>query len=320
MPYEQASFMGLAKFKFESVSQAASSLSRTCISSSGMAAYNVLWHSAWFLSSSEKLRSNWLGFLQCSTRAVASQKLASTITFLPIIDLGPSDESCIYSAQRTDPCVTFDQPLWLKGFDIIHAENLPVVCRLGGFYSLMSFLGSVGAIMKESGLEDLLSVVYTENSVMHLLSGKAVSRAIRGHLLVESSLISLLLEKIKEKTNNGFEELNEFYDSALDDNLDEESLHKLAKTLVYKKVTDSLATVKAELSDQSRTSQLWLLYMHIIYLMKAFIFVERKCNWELHLDVVSEMLNLFAATGHTNYAKNAHLYVQEMRKLPEKCP
>ena len=120
----------------------------------------------------------------------------------------------------------------------------------------MSFLGSVGAIMKGSGLEDLLSVVYTENSVMHLLSGKAVSRAIRGHLLVESSLISLLLEKIKEKTNNDFEELNEFYDSALDENLDEESLHKLAKTSVYKKVTDSLATVKVELSNESRTSQL----------------------------------------------------------------
>ena len=95
--YEQASFMGLAKFKSELVSQAASSLSRTCISSSGMATYNVLWHSAWFLSSSEKLRSNWLVFLQCSTSAVASQKLASTITFLQIIDLGPSDESCIYS-------------------------------------------------------------------------------------------------------------------------------------------------------------------------------------------------------------------------------
>ena len=174
----------------------------------------------------------------------------------------------------------------------------------------MSFLGSVGAIMKGSGLEDLLSAVYAENSVMHLLSGKAVSRAIQGHVLVESSLISLLLEMIKEKTYNDFGELNEFYDRARDGNLDEESLHKLAKTSVYKKVTDSLATVKVELSNESRTSQLWLLYMHIIYLLKAFIFVERKCNWELHLDVVSEMLNLFAATVYTNYAKNAHLYVQ----------
>ena len=97
---------------------------------------------------------------------------------------------------------------------------------------------------------------------MHMLSGKAVSRTIRGHLLVESSLMQLLLEMIKEKANIDLGELDEFYDRALDGNLDEESLHKLAETSVYKKVTDSLATVKAELSNQSRTSQLWLLYMH----------------------------------------------------------
>ena len=126
----------------------------------------------------------------------------------------------------------------------------------------MSFLGSVVAIVKGSGLEDLLSVVYAENSVMHMLSGKAVSRTIRGHLLVESSLMQLLLEMIKEKANIDLGELDEFYDRALDGNLDEESLHKLAETSVYKKVTDSLATVKTELSNQSRTSQLWLLYMH----------------------------------------------------------
>ena len=184
----------------------------------------------------------------------------------------------------------------------------------------MSFLGSVGVIMKGSGLEDLLSVVYAENSVMYMLSGKVVSRAIRRHLLVKSSLMSLLLEMIKEKANIDFGKLDEFYDRALDGNLDEKSLHKLSETSVYKKVTDGLATVKAELSDQSRTSQLWLLYMHYIHLMKAFIFAERQSKWELYLDVVSEMLDLFAATGHTNYAKSARLYVQEMRKLPETHP
>ena len=77
--------------------------------------------------------------------------------------------------------------------------------------------------MKGSGLEDLLSVVYVENSVMHMLSGKAVSTEIRGHLIVESSLMPLLLEMVKEKANIDLEELDEFYDTAVDGNLDEES-------------------------------------------------------------------------------------------------
>ena len=58
VPYQQASLMMFEKFNFESVSQAALYLSRTCISSSGMTTQKVLWHSAWFLSSSEKPCSN----------------------------------------------------------------------------------------------------------------------------------------------------------------------------------------------------------------------------------------------------------------------
>ena len=62
----------------------------------------------------------------------------STITFSPIIDLNPIDESCIYStlqfvteqAKRMRvhvPCVTFDQPLWLKACDIVEEAGLDIV-------------------------------------------------------------------------------------------------------------------------------------------------------------------------------------------------
>ncbi len=48
----------------------------------------------------------------------------------------------------------------------------------------MSFLGSIGHLMAGSGLQELLEIVYAANSVKHMLTGKAISRAIRGHLLV----------------------------------------------------------------------------------------------------------------------------------------
>jgi len=52
-------------------------------------------------------------------------------------------------------CITFDQPLWLKAVDICMSAGLDIVCRLGGFHLLMSFLGSVGHIMSGSGIEDI---------------------------------------------------------------------------------------------------------------------------------------------------------------------
>ena len=77
------------------------------------------------------------------------------IRMLPLIDLNPSDETCIYSTflfvqnqakllNIATPCITFDQPLWLKAVDICSASRLDIVCRLGGFHVLMSFLGSIG--------------------------------------------------------------------------------------------------------------------------------------------------------------------------------
>ena len=59
-----------------------------------------------------------------------------------------------------------------------------LLLRLGGFHTLMSFLASIGHIMTGSGLQRLLELVYAENTVKHIMSGKAYDRAFRGHLLL----------------------------------------------------------------------------------------------------------------------------------------
>ena len=59
----------------------------------------------------------------------------------------------------------------------------------------MSFLGCIGHLMAGSGLEELLELVYAKNAVMYMLSGKAVSRAIRGHFLVDGALNAMLASK-----------------------------------------------------------------------------------------------------------------------------
>ena len=59
VPYQQASRIGIAKFKFDPISQITSSLIN---SASTMATYDLLWHSSWFLSSLEQHRLTGLGF------------------------------------------------------------------------------------------------------------------------------------------------------------------------------------------------------------------------------------------------------------------
>jgi len=52
----------------------------------------------------------------------------------------------------------------MKAVGIIENAGLNMVCPLGGFHTLMSFLRSLGNAMKGSGLEELFAEVYAEHS------------------------------------------------------------------------------------------------------------------------------------------------------------
>ena len=70
-----------------------------------------------------------------------------------------------------------------------------IVLRLGSFHTEMSFLGCIGHLMAASGLQDLLELICASNAVVHMLTGKAIARSVRGHLIVDAALNALLLVK-----------------------------------------------------------------------------------------------------------------------------
>ena len=86
------------------------------------------------------------------------------------------------------PCIIVDQPLWIKAVEITKAKSTNDVCRLGGFHTVMNFIGSIGTMMKGSGLEEAFGIVNGTNTVTHIISGEAFSRAMGGHFLVETAL------------------------------------------------------------------------------------------------------------------------------------
>ena len=124
-----------------------------------------------------------------------------------VIDLNPSDEHCIFSTLSyvkeqaaslgiMDPCITFDQPLWLKAVEINAAAEMNIVCRLGGLHTLMSYLGSIGTLMAGSGWSEALKMCFGPNVVIHMLGGKAIARALRGHFLVDIVLNLKLMRHV----------------------------------------------------------------------------------------------------------------------------
>ena len=62
----------------------------------------------------------------------------------------------------------------------------------------MSFLGRIGHLMAGSGIKVLFEIIYAPKAVEKIMSGKAISRAVRAHLPLDTALNGLLLPKSME--------------------------------------------------------------------------------------------------------------------------
>ena len=183
----------------------------------------------------------------------------------------------------------------------------------------MNLFGAIGTIMENTGLSNILETIYKENSILHLLKGKAVSRALRGHFITDQCLSTLIAEKdttIQEDITLK-SELDNLYSSLKNGEINIEDVDG----------NNALQFLRANLKNQLqnlttalRTASLWLNYQYLLELVRNFIRADHVGIWQLHLETVFKSLQVFASTGHHNYAKSVYLYLQNMYSLKDNNP
>lgn len=290
-------------------------------------------------------RPGWSGTMQAICSGQHPGK--SSIHFLPMIDLDPTNMSCVYSTllfvvaeckkHNTIPILTFDQPLWLKARTIIHHDNngelKNVVLKLGSFHLMMSYLGCIGHLMNASGLREVLELVFAENAVDYILNGKAYARAIRGHTLIYGVLNQIILceaydvmpkeyigSDLKTFTEGhvhpDLEEVGRIYDGLLEGDIEAK---ELCNYDVFKRIGQVLQKHTSRISEFPM-GQLWLQYMSMVKLLLQFLKAERTGDFDLHLASLQKMLPYLAAAGHSHYTKSSYVYLTDMLKLEETNP
>ena len=137
-----------------------------------------------------------------SVKADAQPLEKSLVTMLPMINLSATNMTASHSLlcfvveqsknnKLPTPSITFDQPLYVKAYETAMSNKIEIFVLLGGFYQLMSFLGSIGSLMEGSGIRRALETVYVPLTFGHMMTGKAYSRAVRGHMMSASAVLSL---------------------------------------------------------------------------------------------------------------------------------
>ena len=210
--------------------------------------------------------------------------------------------------------------MWIKAFEIVKTKNLRIVFCLGGFHSLMSFVGSVGFSMEGSGLEKVFETVYGKNTVTHTFPGNTISRTLRCHFLVDTPLWMKLIkyrlpettvstnEKVTEETKDQnisnttllpfqeplLQELDELKTLFYTLGKSEIDAFNLEQSAALAKLRERVET-QGYLISESGTTKLWVQYMNYIDIIKMFIRAERTGNWDEDLAATAKMLNLYAA-------------------------
>ena len=217
----------------------------------------------------------------------------SAVVYLPLINMKAADPTTVLTsitkgfevtqALNQDILVlTCDQQIYKIVVDITF--NQPelltnTVAILGGMHFLMDFVGSVGTLMADSGLKEILS---TFGSVEKMLQGKKFPQNVRALRL----LIEELLRPVFETANHSINSMDE-----LDG------------------VLDSLAT-------KSRTTKMWV--NNVIkptFLMMRFCRASHEGDWPLHINTAEAMLPYMFAAHKYNYGRYGLYYVRSMTWL-----
>ena len=143
---------------------------------------------------------------------------------------------------------------------------------------LMSFIGCVGNLMSNSGLDEIMKAAFAGVDKV-LLGSKYFPQNVRALRMVVEELLRPYMSEINSYTE--------------------------------------LKSVLDEVSEKSKTGKLWVdNLIKPVFLIMQYIRAEREGDWPLHLDVVSKMLPYFFAAGHHNYARYVSYYLNCMKNLP----
>ena len=131
-----------------------------------------------------------------------------------------------------------------------------VVLRLGGMHTQMSFIGSIGSLMAESSLYELLDSTFA--GVQKMMTGKKFPQNMRALRIVVEDLLRPILTGGTVNDIRGLK-------SSLSDN-----------------------------RSSSKTSHLWIdCVIKAVSIMMMYICAEREADWCLHLTAAKEMSPYF---------------------------
>lgn len=289
-------------------------------------------HFTWVLSHNLKISNTpmWVGY---NAKILKDDSRIQKIEYLTQINNSPTDPAVVKETMRrslqiASECqkdffsVTYDLAMAKIALRIQSAEDEfeKLFINFGPFHIMLSFMKAIGKFISGSGLTNILidSEILASGSISSFLSGKHFNRCRKIHPLLSLALQNLHLERFLQQHDQDLENIKEylkiFNEQQNDDpQITNENLKKLFnKYEEYKNETLN--------GRHGKTPQIYLMYTRLVEYYLQLEYSIRIGDFNLFVDTLPKITNLFFSMNHHNYARYMSIYWDKLINIETTHP
>ena len=258
---------------------------------------------------------NSLTTLIMSTTRIATLPLinAPAHTLLTVLMQAQGTNTKIVGPNRKT-VISMDLGLYLpaKQLQMSRSDFDEIILRIGELHVVKAQIKTIGAYIDGSGISTCWdeSGVFGSATSASILDGGHINRGMDDHLMIIQSLIGLYNEKIFDLNKDIYHfvadtavKINEAADA-----MDLKVLGSIAERMQQ---SDLFATMR-DFDELHKDIPMFVFlknYMHMVFIMLAFVRSVRTGDWKLHLESLTAFTKYFFVHDKRNYARLIPLYL-----------
>lgn len=254
-----------------------------------------------------------------NSKNTIDRSLQQTVDYLPQINKSPTSYSVVLETMRIAQKIAdqYDEEEIIVSYDLAMAkmaiqlqitkqpEFNNLFINLGGFHIEMAVFKAVGKFIDGCRLTDILNEaeVLARGSVNGLIDSRHFNRCKRIHPLAAAALQMLQFRKFVSEKQLDSEMLTDNLKSLIKRPIETDGNCTLTPFLENLMKDYSKYITETKAGVHGKTAQLYQQYTEFVEIFLRFSRSIRTSDFELYLDSIYEMVNLFCAFNQPNYAR-----------------
>ena len=276
----------------------------------------------------------WVGFNARLFRFASSPLPKQKICYFPQIDESPTSSSVVRETMNmakkvAEECmqqyvsVTYDLAIAKVAFPIQEEDSSysNIFIQLGSFHILLSYFKAIGKLIDNSGGPFVLTEtgIIAQGSLLGFLQGKHYNRCKRIHPIFSVALESLHFKSFLKTIDKELSEETSQFVQLLVSNPQYETIswNESITSLFEKYESYSSDTLHGR---HGKTAQFWMCYIRLISLYHTFERAIRTGDYKLFISCLPEMMKIFFALNHQNYARWLVYFHDRLIRMEETHP